>query len=320
MTGFNRRQFLGAGLTAAAMLGLSGPLKAASDPKRTLRFGYVGSTTVPAGPSGWALRQGLLLKHLAPLGFDNIRTHAFPNGPDLNEALLGGALDIGSYGDTPAMVCYASNPISRLISMDAVGINAWLVTPKNGVSSVAELKGKVVATALGSYMHRYLIGALQAEGILKDTRIVYMLGRDSEVALARGDIAAYAAQNELGPTLVSNGYPLIDQAIDHPSLRGCTVTVASQKLLQRAPELPAAWISARQEAVQQIYADWPAYYGFHAQVSKYSQESIEASFSAQQFQLDAFPPVGLELLSGAKEFLLEQRLIRRDFDIAQWRV
>jgi len=223
MTGFNRRQFLGAGLTAAAMLGLSGRLQAASDPKRTLRFGYVGSTTRPAGPSGWALYKGLLQKHLAPLGFDNISTHAFPNGPDLNEALLGGALDIGSYGDTPAMVCYANNLASRLISMDAVGINAWLVTPKNGVSSVAELKDKVVATALGSYMHRYLIGALQAEGILKDTRIVYMLGRDSEVALARGDIAAYAAQNELGPTLVSNGYPLIDQAIDHPSLRGCAV-------------------------------------------------------------------------------------------------
>ncbi|MCW2098843.1 UNVERIFIED_ORG: hypothetical protein M2393_001125 [Pseudomonas psychrophila] len=67
MKGFNRRQFLGAGLGAAALLGLPGRLLAASDPKRTLRVGYVGSTTVPTGPSGWALHQGLTQKHLEPM-------------------------------------------------------------------------------------------------------------------------------------------------------------------------------------------------------------------------------------------------------------
>jgi ABC-type nitrate/sulfonate/bicarbonate transport system substrate-binding protein len=28
----------------------------------------------------------------------------FANGPDLNEALSGGSLDVGIYGDTPALV------------------------------------------------------------------------------------------------------------------------------------------------------------------------------------------------------------------------
>lgn len=320
MKGFNRRQFLGAGLGAAALFGLPGRLLAASDPKRTLRVGYVGSTTVPTGPSGWALHQGITQKHLEPLGFDNISTYVFVNGPELNEALLSGALDVGTYGDTPAMVCYAMSQASRLLSIDAVGMNAWLVTPKNGVSSVAELKGKVVATPLGSYMHRYLIGTLHEAGILKDTKIVALPARDSEAALARGDIAAYAAQSELGPTLLSNGYPLIDQATDHPHLRGCTVTVASEKLLKQVPHFSEAWLAARRESVAQITADWPAYFSFHAQASKYSQAAIEATYTGNEFQLEPLSPVGLELLRGAKQFLLEQRLIRRDFDINEWKV
>jgi NitT/TauT family transport system substrate-binding protein/sulfonate transport system substrate-binding protein len=113
---------------------------------------------------------------------------------------------------------------------------------------------------------------------------------------------------------------VIDQAADHPALRGCSVTVASEPLLQRAPQLPAAWNAARQAAVAQISADWPAYYRFHAQVSGFPQASIEASYTAQQFQPEAFPASGLQLLQGTKEFLLEQRLIRRDFDIQQWTI
>lgn len=319
MSELSRRRVLAAGALSAAWLGLGGRIQAA-EPQRTLRLGFIGASKVPTAPSGWALHSGLLQQHLAPLGFDDFSTHAFPNGPDLNEALLAGALDIGTYGDTPALVGYASGHASRLISLDVVGTNVWLVTPKNGVRSIADLKGKVVATALGSYMHRYLIGALQAAGILNDTRIVYMLGRDAEPALARGDIAAFAAQTELGPTLVGKGYPVIDQATDHPALRGCSVTVASEPVLQRAPQLPAAWNAARQAAVAQISADWPAYYRFHAQVSGFPQASIEASYTAQQFQPEAFPASGLQLLQGTKEFLLEQRLIRRDFDIKQWTI
>ncbi len=73
---------------------------AASNNISTLRIGYVGSSD-PTGPLGWAKKKGILDRELQKVGFKNITFARFPNGPDLNEALVAGQLDVGSLGDTP---------------------------------------------------------------------------------------------------------------------------------------------------------------------------------------------------------------------------
>ncbi|MEH2445386.1 MAG: hypothetical protein V7K18_06280 [Nostoc sp.] len=72
----------------------------------TLRIGYVGSAE-PTGPLGWAKKKGILNRELQKAGFKDITFARFPNGPDLNEALVAGQLDVGSLGDTPAIVLRA---------------------------------------------------------------------------------------------------------------------------------------------------------------------------------------------------------------------
>lgn len=313
-----RRRLLRGAIAAAGASAL--PLfSIAQGSGQVLRLGYIGPGKKPANATGWALRQGHLQRELAALGFTDVTTRNFPNGPDLNEAFIAGALDVGIYGDTPAIVARSRGLGSQLIGFDAVGMNVWLLTPRNGVRSVKELDGKSIGVARGSYMHRYVLGLLKEHGLQKSVKVIHMFPRDGEAALDQGSIAAFAAQIDVGPLLASRGYPVIDEAEQHPTLRGTSVIVASSKLLAAAPGVPTAWTRARRTALQEIRRDSAAYYAFHAEVSGFPLDVVRVSHPLSQFPEAAYPAEGLALLDEVKKFLLAENLVSRDFALAQWR-
>ncbi|MBO3462568.1 ABC transporter substrate-binding protein [Aetokthonos hydrillicola Thurmond2011] len=286
----------------------------------TLRLGIISSKSakLPTGPIGWAMHQGKLLPELQKLGIKEVQTFSFPNGPNLNEALVTGELDMGIYGDTPAIVARANGLPTRLISQEQVGTNAWLVTRKNGAHSVAELKGQKVATSKGSYMHRYVIGLLQKSGVVDQVKVVHLLPNEAQAALERGDVAAIAAPTGTGPLLQSKGFPVIDEAIKHPDLPGTSVTIATEAFLAQHPDLPQKWNQIKQAAVKSIKADPEGYYKFHAQVSGYSVNVVKASLSIEQFPEEPIPAKGIQLLQGTKQFLISQKLAKSDFELKDW--
>ncbi|MHC5729560.1 MAG: ABC transporter substrate-binding protein, partial [Nostoc sp.] len=198
---------------------------AASNNISTLRIGYVGSSE-PTGPLGWAKKKGILDRELQKAGFKDVTFARFPNGPDLNEALVAGQLDVGSLGDTPAIVLRARGVETRLLRITQFNTTAWLVAKKNGARSLAELKGQKIATQKGSYMHRYLLGLLAEAKIAKDVKVVHLMTTEAKAALERGDVAAYAASSDLGPFLKSQGFPVIDSSANHKGLSGTSLVVA----------------------------------------------------------------------------------------------
>ncbi|MCX7276669.1 MAG: ABC transporter substrate-binding protein [Burkholderiales bacterium] len=313
----SRRNLLVGGAAAVASAALPAVAQAQSS---VLRLGFIGPGKKPGSASGYALAQGHLVRELAPLGYTEVSTHVFPNGPDLNEALAAGSLDVGIYGDTPAVVAKSRGVDGKLIGFDNLGMNVWLLTPQGGVKTVKELEGKVVAVALGSYMHRYVLGLLKEAGILKTTKVVYMLPRDGEVGLEKGSVAAFAAPINTGPLLASRGYPVIDEADRHPSLRGSAVIVASGKALANAPTLGAAWLRARRAAIADIRKDPDRYYSFHADASGFPVAVVKESYPVSRFPDEAYPATGLQALEDIKVFLLGENLIKQDFNIAQWKV
>ncbi len=313
-----RRRLLRAAMAGAAASTLPA-FSVAQGSGQVLRLGYIGPGKKPANATGWALRQGHLQRELAALGFRDVTTRNFPNGPDLNEAFLAGVLDVGIYGDTPAIVARSRGLESQLIGFDAVGMNVWLLTPRNGVRSVQALDGQSIGVARGSYMHRYVLGLLKEHGLQKSVKVIHMFPRDGEAALDQGSIAAFAAQIDVGPLLASRGYPVIDEADKHPTLRGTSVTVASSKLLAAAPGLPVAWTRARRAALQEIRRNSDAYYAFHAEVSGFALDVVKVSHPLSQFPEAAYPAEGLALLDEVKKFLLAENLVSRDFALAQWR-
>ncbi|MFL9456844.1 MULTISPECIES: ABC transporter substrate-binding protein [Nostocales] len=292
----------------------------ASSNGATLRLGYIssGGGKSPIGPAGWALHKGRLKPELQKLGITELRLLSFPNGPNLNEALVAGQVDVGIYGDTPAIVARSNGVPTKLIGQEQVGTNAWLVAKKNGPRSLAELKGQKVATSKGSYMHRYLIGLLQKSGIAQQVTVVHLLPPEAQAALERGNVAAIAAATGTGPLLRAKGYPVLDEAVKHPDLPGTSVAVATETFLTKYPDFPKTWNRIRQTSLKEIKARPQEYYQFHAQASGYPVDIVKASFPLSQFPEEPLPARGLQLLESTKKFLVSQKLARADFPLSEW--
>lgn len=68
------------------------------------------------GPVGYLHAKGALAPLLAEAGVGDITVFSFPNGPDLNQALVAGELDLATYGVTPALVARGAGRPTRLIA------------------------------------------------------------------------------------------------------------------------------------------------------------------------------------------------------------
>lgn len=297
-----------------------GAAKKNESQSETLRIGYVGSTkdNIPTGVEGWGIQNKLLQDKLKKIGIEKYEFHAFPNGPPLNEAIAAGELDIGILGDTPAIVGKSNGLKTKLISQASINSNVWLITPKNGVKSVEELKGKTVATQLGSYMYRYLVGLLKEKGLDKDVKIVNMLTSDAEAALERNDIAAFAFPTNSGPLIKSKGFPVIDEAKNHPELLGSSVTVITEKYLSKHPDFINIWKEVRKEALEDILKKPEDFYQFQAEQVGYSVDVMKASLPLSNLKAEPLSEEGLKLLEGTKEFLVKGQFAKKDYNLNNW--
>lgn len=295
---------------------------ASNDKQAVLRVGFISTESkVPLGPEGWAQQKGLWNQQLQSLGIADVQFVPFDGGPALNEALSSNQLDLGLYGDTPALVGRSAGLPTKLINQTRVGQDAWLLTQQDEVRSVADLKGRKVGVAKGTYLHRYLMGLLEQNGLTQSVKIVQMKPADARVAVERGDIAAYPFAMGIGPTLLEKGFRAIDQASQHDGLVGTGVSVITETALAKYPELPRKWNTIRQQALADIKTNADAFYQFTAEASGgLTLSAAKASYPLELYPTEPFSPQGLQLLNSTKQFLLEQKLLKSDFAIQDWQV
>jgi sulfonate transport system substrate-binding protein len=288
----------------------------------TLRVGFISNTPTPVGPEGLAYHNGTLLAGLKSQGVSAITFTAFPNGPNLEAAIAGGSIDIGILGDTPAVTAEADGIKTRLINQSFVGLDTYLYTPKGGVTSIEQLKGKTVATQVGSYMYRYLVSVLNAEGLSSSVKITNIYTTNAVATLQSGGVAAYAAPaGQVTSILSKDGFPIIDKAsADHTDLLGTDVTVISDSALAAHPGLPHAWNEVRARAVATMEASPGTYFSWAAGADQTPVAALQASSPLSGYSASAFTSTGLSLLEGVNSFLLSDKLTKASVDIKGWEV
>ncbi len=294
---------------------------------KTLRLGYINSTgsssegkPAISGAEGWAIEKGFLEDELKKIGITEIEYYSFPNGPNLNEAMASGEIDLGIFGDTPALLARGAGQKTRLIGLANIYQDIWLVTnKKNGISKLEDLKGKTVATSNGSYMFRYIQGLLKEEGLLDEVKFVSLFPPEALASLERGDIQAYAFPTYMGPKHVKLGFPLVLQASKTtPELTGTSVIVATEKYLDENPKFLSVWDATRTNAVKDLKEHAEEYFQYAAVVSQQDLDVVKESIPLDNIREESFPDEGIKLLEGTKEFLVEQKLIKKDFDLDEW--
>ncbi|MGI5131783.1 ABC transporter substrate-binding protein [Pseudonocardia sp. CA-107938] len=134
-------------IAAAALAGCSraaetpAPQQAAAGPAAELRLGYFPNITHAPALIGDA--KGFFAQEL---GSTKLTSQQFNAGPEEVAALLGGSLDAGFIGSSPAINAFAKSngQAVRLVAGSTSG-GAQLVT-KPDITSPEQLKGKIVAT------------------------------------------------------------------------------------------------------------------------------------------------------------------------------
>ncbi|MET9505805.1 ABC transporter substrate-binding protein [Streptomyces sp. NPDC006622] len=255
--GPSRRLLLAGALAAAsaAVTGCSSDSAASgSGGARRLRIGYF------AFPSGDLIVKNRKLLEKA-LPDHEITWIKFDSGASVNQAFLGKSLDIAALGSSPfARGISGSSPIPYKVAwiLDVAGENEALVARKaTGISDVAGLKGKTVATPFASTSHYSLLAALEAAGLkTSDVKLIDLQPQPILAAWQRGDIdAAYVwlptldELRETGTQLASSkeigaaGKPTLDLA------------VVSDELIARDPRAIDAWRKVEAEALRLLKSD-----------------------------------------------------------------
>ncbi|WP_318205558.1 ABC transporter substrate-binding protein [Streptomyces sp. SCL15-4] len=254
--GASRRLLLAGALAAvsAAVTGCSSGEASTSGGSPRLRIGYF------AFPSGDLLvkNRKLLEKELPDYSITWIK---FDSGAAVNQAFLGKSLDIAALGSSPfARGISGGSPIPYKVAwvLDVAGENEALVARKgSGVSSVAGLKGKTVATPFASTSHYSLLAALRTAGLRSsDVKLVDLQPQAILAAWQRGDIdAAYVWLPTLDELRTTGTQLTSSKEIGAAGRPTLDLAVVSDDLIARDPQAISAWRTAEARALRLLKDD-----------------------------------------------------------------
>lgn len=291
-----------------------------SEAPTVLNFGFVG-TDSPNGTEGWGFHTGIIQEELKKHGITEINIIPFQTGPDLNESVIGGRVDIGNSSETPAIIARSTGAQTRLLNFATVETNSLLVGRKGGANSIEELKGKKIAVVKGSVMYRFVVGVLKANKLENDVEVINMNSiPDTEAALSRGEIDAYSTVSSTYSIykLIQDGYPLLAEAKEYPVLLGTSVVYVTDSYLGKFLDLPKVWNEALSKAYEDLKSKPDEYYKWLAEKTGTPEDIIKEIQPIESLSPEPLPNEGVERVKAAKDFLVEEKLVKKDFNVDDW--
>lgn len=240
----------------------------------------------------------------------------FQSGPLVNEAAAAGEIDLGFMADLPAIIARSSGQDIEIISNVAYGEEglAVMVTPDSDITSIADLAGRKVAYATGSYAQHLLALLLANEGLsLADVQSVNLGAGDQQAALTGGEVDAIVIWEQYISLFESQGIAKV-LADGTDVKRGNMVTYIETAYAQEHPDVVKAYIRALNRADEQLAADPDG-----------CAEAIAADFNVDTdlmktilshfTYLTALTEDDIAEITSVKDFSLESGIIQNDVDM-----
>lgn len=155
--------------------------------QKVIRIGWQPTTTVEAQIAHTLAKTDILEKN----GLKGEMV-MFSFGPAVNEALISGAIDVGFLGDMPSVSLLAAGAPVTVIARQSTFRGSILASPKSGMKTVADLKGRKLYGPLGSSIYRSALNMVKDAGLQpgKDVDVIHMGFADLADALRTGKIEA----------------------------------------------------------------------------------------------------------------------------------
>ncbi len=233
----------------------------------------------------------------------------FDSGGSVNEAFAAGSIDIGLAGSSPVSRGLSQGVDYRVSWIHDVIGKAEALVARQDITSVADLKGKKVATPLASTAHYSLLAALRDAGVdPADVDIIDAEPADIQAAWTRGDIdAAYAWNPTTAALLADGGRILVDS--EQLAAKGYTtydLAVVSNDFASRYPAAVETWVAQQDRAVRHYRDDEPdAVAAIAAELNLSPEDALAQTkdlvylTAAEQVEAANLPAVGPALLATA---------------------
>lgn len=244
-------------ISATVIMGLSGCAVDHSKPdasKPTVRIAY---QTFPSGDL--IVKNNKWLEEALP-GY-NVKWTKFDSGADVNTAFIAKQIDFGALGSSPVargLSAPLNIPYQVAFILGVAGDNEALVARNGtGVASIADLKGKRVATPFASTAHYSLMAALAQNGLsASDVQLVDLQPQAILAAWERGDIAAAYSWLPTLDQLERNGTVLItSRELADKGKPTLDLAAVSSAFAKENPEVVDIWRRQQARALTELDND-----------------------------------------------------------------
>ncbi len=280
-----------------------------------------GNVTLPGGAQ-LAKIQGYLDEELEAAGYKAEYTGFQNGGVGVNEALASGEADIAVYGDFPA-VTYVANGNDATIFAISSSRNQLGIFAKDDIKSVKDLKGKKVATLIGTNAYYYLEKELQENGIgINDVEIVNA-STDTISLYSSDEVDAICnAPQSFWPLEAQKAGHVIAVNGDSDELSTSQVVLGRTEFVEKNPEVKNAIIKALEKTKTWANENEDEVYELLAELSggNYTKENYEDYYSFEEGFEDMTPYVqdkDIEHLQSVADFMFENQYAKSKVDISE---
>lgn len=201
-----------------------------------------------------AREKGWLEEAFSNIGV-TVNWNDFESGPPMNESLAAGTSDIGVVGDVPVVSAIAAGQNNEVIAIASHAPESYgvVVAADSDISSAADLKGKVVATTIGSTSHEHLDFLFDQEGIdiNKDVELVNISTGDAASVLENHEADAVAVWEPTITRLLDDGVAKIISTGSDCGLLGVNPIVARAEFAQNNKEIIKIFLEQYARAIKE---------------------------------------------------------------------
>lgn len=302
--------------------GSSASAVAASGSLKTIRIGMPGDVgKVSFGyNAAVAYKKGVFDQELEKAGYKAEYT-GFPQaGPAINEAFAAKAIDVAQYSEFPAITIRSKGvDVKAFAVSDAAQAFGLLATKASGIKKVEDLKGKKVATGVGTVQQRYLSLALKKAGLTTgDVQVVNAAAGDAPSMLASKSVDAWACMYQLVYTNADKvDGTIIATSLDDPSQATTSNFFTRTEFAKDNEAALVAIVKASKWGYDYAKEHPDEARKIMAEISGTDQKAVDA-----EFEDDGFPTFDPEITDDVKaryqsveQFLLDSQLIKQSVDI-----
>ncbi|WP_159566053.1 ABC transporter substrate-binding protein [Budvicia diplopodorum] len=256
----------------------------------------------------------LLEKQAKPLGL-SVKWHEITSGAKQAQALASGDLDVAGVMNTSSVLMAngEGNPVMIIAGVSRPTDTFAIVAGKNGVKSIAGLKGKKVAGPKGTVLHQTLVAALVKNGLsINDVEFVQMDLPQAFSALQSGQVDAALLAATMVIKAEQEGAKVLTTAngLVVPKL----VMASSDKVVKSHPDWIKATIAAHNQAGAWIEKNQTEAVALGAKVQGISIEDAQKLYNWSHFT-QRINQADITSMKEDIQFMIKNDMMRNDIDV-----